>query len=102
MTPNTHTPGFPVEVKQAVTNISSDTHFAVLNILINTNTQSFTGIHTELSDVPQETLDEVLTDLQQAGVIKHTVTAYKEHYEVTTLGERIITNLLDAIEITPT
>lgn len=102
MTSSTHTSGFPVEVKQAVTNINSDTHFAVLNILITTNTQSFAGIHNALHNVSQDTLDKVLTDLQQAGVIKHTVTAHKEHYQMTTLGERIITNLLDAIEVTPT
>lgn len=95
---------FPKEVREAAKSLSTDNHFAVLALLIKEEEgQSFSQIKGNLDDLHQQSISNILTQLQEGGyVVRKDVVdserAFSTKYEVTTLGERVLEGLLDAFE----
>lgn len=89
---------FPVEMRECITKIDTDTHFAILTALTKSDNKSFAELYNTFDDVEQAELRTTLTSLQQAGMIKRIEqgdeTPYNT-YEITTLGEQLLTNILD-------
>lgn len=93
----------PVEVREAAKSLSSDNHFAVLSLLIQDEGLAFNQIRNEFEDLHQQSLSNILSQLQEGGFVirKDIVTDlsdYSTQYEVTSLGERVLESLLDAFE----
>lgn len=92
---------FPIEVREAAKNISSDNHFAVLALLIEEGGLSFNQIRDELDDLHQQSLSNTLEQLQEGGFVVRrqlitSPTDYSTRYIVTELGMRILEGLLEA------